>query len=258
MDLCSTLSSSLYESLTKHRNAVYGIAILYVIFYHMGLSPLFGRGFIGVDIFIFLSAFGCCFSLNKHSLGVFYLRRLNRVYPLFVISNLIKWAIDRWCLDVKLDTWDSICDITGLTYFGVGGKNMLWFIPSLIILYIITPLLAIVKKHKKYVLYFFSFITFGVIKFFPSIDWHYACLVSRLPIFVLGILYFVYNGDLRKFIIPMLMFVILHELAINNELRYLEADFYAPLLLMMLCVFISLVNNTRFYNLLSWVGSKSL
>lgn len=105
----------------------------------MGISPLFGRGYIGVDIFLFLSAFGLCFSLKKHTLPQFYLRRLNRVYPLFVISNIIKWIIDVHVRGLELNAWDTICDITGLTFIGVGGTHLLWFIPSLIILYIITP-----------------------------------------------------------------------------------------------------------------------
>lgn len=134
----NNLSEWLYGSLVKNRNAIFGFAILYIILYHSGVWPLFGRGFIGVDVFLFLSAFGLCFSLAKHNLWKFYLRRLNRIYPLFVISNLLKWGIERF-QGVRTGLWDSICDISGITYLGIGGTHLLWFIPSLMILYILTP-----------------------------------------------------------------------------------------------------------------------
>ena len=134
----NSISNYIFDCIKKYRNAFYGFSILYIILYHMGVSPIFGRGFIGVDVFLFFSAFGCCFSLQKHSLATFYIRRLNRIYPLFVISNLLKQLIERYN-GLELEAWDSFCDITGLTYFGVGGIHKLWFIPSLMILYIITP-----------------------------------------------------------------------------------------------------------------------
>lgn len=132
-------SSFIYDSIIRNRNALFGVSIIYIILFHMGMAPIFGRGFIGVDVFLFLSAFGLCFSIERHSLAEFYIRRLNRVYPLFVISNIIKWGIERFYMGTHLSVWDSFCDISGLTFFGIGGTHMLWFIPSLIILYIITP-----------------------------------------------------------------------------------------------------------------------
>ena len=134
----SHLSEYIYGSLIKNREAVFGFSILYILLYHSGFTPLFGRGYIGVVLFLFLSAFGCSFSLKKHTLLQFYLRRLNRVYPLFVISNLLKWCIGRYNGE-RLGVWDSVCDISGLTFWGMGGRHLLWFIPSLILLYIFTP-----------------------------------------------------------------------------------------------------------------------
>lgn len=257
MEFSVQLSQTFYDSLIKYRNAIFGVAIIYIIVYHMGIVPLFGRGFIGVDIFLFLSSFGLCFSLGKHSLAEFYIRRLNRVYPLFVFSNILKWTIGRF-LGERLNAWDSFCDISGLTFFGFGGKHMLWFIPSLMILYIITPpLYKIVKRFGQYALYVIIVISFIVMFLCPSMDWHYSCLVSRLPVFVLGILYFVYNGDLKKLFAPLLAFILFHELSINNDLKYLVADFYSPMLLLALCALFSITSPRRLSHL-SWIGSKSL
>ena len=139
MDKTLTLLSDwLYSSIVKNRNAFFGFSIIYILLYHSGVWPLFGRGYIGVDIFLFLSAFGLCFSLKKHTLFKFYVRRLNRIYPLFLLSNLLKWGIER-CQGIRVGLWDTVCDISGLTFLGIGGTHLLWFIPSLMILYILPP-----------------------------------------------------------------------------------------------------------------------
>ena len=184
----NNLSEWLYSSLVKNRNAIFGFAILYIVLYHSGVWPIFGRGFIGVDVFLFLSAFGLCFSLEKHAIHNFYLRRLNRIYPLFVISNIFKWGIER-LQGVKTGLWDTICDISGVTFFGVGGTHLLWFIPSLMILYILTPPLHhIISKFKNIAFFVFATLSIVIMMLFRDMDWHYACLVSRVPIFTLGLL----------------------------------------------------------------------
>lgn len=120
------------------------------------------------------------------------------------------------------------------------------------------PLYAITKKYKGVVVILISFLSFSLIKILPTIDWHYVCLISRLPVFLLGILYFYYKGDLGKFILPLLVFVVLHELSINNDLKFLEADFYSPLLLVLICVFLSKIDTKPIYKRITWIGSKSL
>ena len=248
----------LYESLKRNRNVIFGFSIIYVILYHSGYAALFGRGYIGVDIFLFLSAFGLCFSLNKHSLLHFYLRRLNRIYPLFVISNLVKWSIER-IQGVRIGVWDTICDITGLSFFGIGGTHLLWFIPSLMLLYIFTPLLYhICTKYKNSAFYIISILSITVMLILRNIDWQYACLISRIPIFTFGILYFIHKGDLHKLSLPFLLCIFLHELSLSNELKFATSNFYAPVLLPILCYVIDNLLQSKLINSLSWIGSKSL
>ena len=70
-----------------------GIAILIVIVYHaaccnlpMGyFTKVANYGLIGVDIFMFFSGYGLCYSFNKNKLSEFYKRRYMRVLPLYLI-----------------------------------------------------------------------------------------------------------------------------------------------------------------------------
>lgn len=64
-----------------------GLSILAVMFFHFGIEmPLLHTislyGWIGVDMFIFLSAIGLCFSLEKNPcITDYYKRRLLRILP---------------------------------------------------------------------------------------------------------------------------------------------------------------------------------
>ena len=57
--------------LSSYRGALMGVAIIWVMLYHLGdidvsvISVIFGVGYGGVDIFLFLSGFGLYFSLSK-------------------------------------------------------------------------------------------------------------------------------------------------------------------------------------------------
>lgn len=254
----SHLSEYIYGSLIKNREAVFGFSILYILLYHSGFTPLFGRGYIGVDLFLFLSAFGCSFSLKKYTLLQFYLRCLNRVYPLFVISNLLKWCIGRYNGE-RLGVWDSVCDISGLTFWGMGGRHLLWFIPSLILLYIFTPpLYRMFNKFGNKSFCVVAILSFLVMMLFRNMDWHYACLVSRIPVFSLGLLYFIHKGNIQKLSFPLLLCVGLQELTVANGLKFATATFYAPVLLLSLCFILDNLLQPRIVKFLCWFGSKSL
>lgn len=71
---------------------LYGISIVWIVLFHFKafdtiplLSDVVGFGELGVDIFLFLSAFGLCnsFEGNKN-VRVFYLKRIIRIIPVWL------------------------------------------------------------------------------------------------------------------------------------------------------------------------------
>jgi peptidoglycan/LPS O-acetylase OafA/YrhL len=76
-----------FDFVSKYRTELMGVAIFWIFFYHTGvdipiLHGLFSVGWIGVEIFFFVSGFGLCASLQKNpSTGSFYKRRLVRILP---------------------------------------------------------------------------------------------------------------------------------------------------------------------------------
>ena len=80
-----------------------GFAILWIITFHLwhlegGLKSyinidffdfFFEKGYLGVDIFFFLSVYGCACSYSKNSLKRFYKNRFFRIFPIFPIYALV-------------------------------------------------------------------------------------------------------------------------------------------------------------------------
>lgn len=83
--------------LSQYRQSLMGFAILWVFMLHTGEigNPLWDSisswGWSGVDMFLFLSAIGLCYSLNKDgNLGIiaFYKRRAIRILPPWLLGLL--------------------------------------------------------------------------------------------------------------------------------------------------------------------------
>ena len=70
-----SMKSSL-SLLSSYRGALMGVAIIWVMLYHLGdidvsvISVIFGVGYGGVDIFLFLSGFGLYFSFSNTKVGI--------------------------------------------------------------------------------------------------------------------------------------------------------------------------------------------
>lgn len=82
----------------EHRKAYMGLAMIWIIGYYFYLVHsdfinhylfpikfLFRNGYVGVDIFFILSAFGLCYSWERSSVTCFYKKRFIRIIPLYLV-----------------------------------------------------------------------------------------------------------------------------------------------------------------------------
>lgn len=142
--------ADLAQGISKRRTFIMGIAMLSVVAYHMGYFP---EGYLGVDIFLFLSGFGIFHSLAKkhadnhiESTGSFYLRRLKRILPTAIAAG-IPIAIINYYSDniLRYDTvyphgWDYVVWCCGLH---------LWYIRCILALYFLSPLAFYLIRLKR-------------------------------------------------------------------------------------------------------------
>lgn len=134
--------------LSRHRSAIMGFAILWVMAFHLpasfGFLPfdlikMIGYG--GVDIFLFLSGFGLYFSCSKDSFNVkqYYKRRFNRILPEFWLVLLVVFFIQGDFSGSSF--YNLICYATTLGYWlwGKGVPYVLWYISCILLFYTIYP-----------------------------------------------------------------------------------------------------------------------
>lgn len=129
--------------ISKYRSELMGIAMLLVVWHHIPISInstvydflKLNAGF-GVDIFLLCSGMGLYFSMSK-GLGLrnYYLKRFVRIFPIWTLFllclNFVRGNFDLTYLFLKITTIGWWMGNVGMDY---------WFIPNIVVLYILYPL----------------------------------------------------------------------------------------------------------------------
>lgn len=184
------------EDIVKYRSAWMGLAIIWVIFFHMGikvdlpiLSFIKKVGYGGVDIFVFCTGVGCYYSLFKNeNVLEFYSRRMKRIYPTYWLF-LPLWHAFVIYTDEFKPTY-LIGNILGLQTFTGNGNEVSWYISAMVLFYAICPLFYfLVKKagddYRGICLCFIGTIVF-TFAFWASL--HMNIMTTRIPLLYLGML----------------------------------------------------------------------
>lgn len=178
--------------ISKHRNELLAIAMLWIAFYHayvgFNFKPLnfvlVTCGYGGVDIFMFLSGFGLYYAYKKENKYTdFIKRRLMKILPYNIIICFIEMFV------YKRTLMDTIINSLGLTLlFSAQLAN--WYTSYMIIVYLFTPLYFKLFKNKPLLVTIISIaLTFIVCLLVNKNDFSYVWF--RCAIYFLGI-YFAY------------------------------------------------------------------
>lgn len=217
-----------------------GIAMVLVLVYHLfcwTYNPL-GRlniGYVGVDIFLFLSGFGLCRSYESNPLKKFYINRFKRIYPIYFIAVCCTYIIvqfpsynsDRYVWSFS----DLMYNLTTVGYYVHMDENRYdWYIASLFALYLLFPLFYYYSKTKYAGLTILFSSVFLFLCFF-NVPWWYDCLIGRLPIFLYGIMFA--KANKHTCLISLL------GLILYIPCRYFSSSFLATSLLVMPAIILS-------------------
>lgn len=218
-------SSQIYQSMTKYRLALFGLAVIWIFFRHTFyynqvmysvFSPIVKIGDCGVDIFMFLSGFGLYFSYEKcKSKLEFYKKRVLRIVPT-VVFLLAAFAILK---DFTQGKHITTIIHPGYYFFSIYANY--WFIGAILLFYTLFPFISFyVKRNARLfsvVSVLFSLAGITCIHFLNvGLLGQLVVYLARFPIFVLGAV-FAHNQNLlscRKtlvlsclFSIPLLIFL---------------------------------------------------
>lgn len=178
----------------------YGIPIRY-------LDTISSFGNCGVDIFLFLSSFGLCYSINKSkSLNAFYKRRYMRVLPMFwLILVLMHLRMFLMGEPYPKTLIEGLMYYSGIGWFFRGLFGYLglkgvfyyeWYIPTLLQFYLLFPLFyKMITKKLLWLIIISIVIGFSL----ASLELQNSIHLSyrRLPIFLLGILFFRHGAEIN-------------------------------------------------------------
>ncbi|WP_302602811.1 acyltransferase [Bacteroides caecimuris] len=180
--------------ISRFRSSFMGFAIFWIFFYHTGvdipvLKHFFALGWLGVDIFFFLSGFGLSASLAKDSsFKRFFRKRFVRIIPCW------------WIVLAGMAFFGSVVSLKGFPitaedYFhwfsGTGwwlaGCNFEWYIPTLLVFYLLAPLLSSMSIRQLSICAVVAAIiavalSSGIVNCFNHVYMSY----SRLPVYLSG------------------------------------------------------------------------
>ena len=273
----SNLILKAFSAITTQRSALMGLAMLAVFLTHapslkLGYVPtgiigiICHYGYWGVDVFIFLSAFGLCYSLQKNNLNLYYKNRLKRILPTWllvligvhIIGLLLSSRFPDMDFNYPKNFVECISWYSGLGYF-FGTCHYEWYVPSLLLLYCISPLLF---RSTRRIIYFLiiSSIIFCAINNYCNLFPHIKSLIDRLPVFCIGFIFYKeYNGgNIIRFLVILVFLFIFTFILVKANLISTTIIFgcMVPIILMIISLLFSKMN------LIPWVlnilGSISL
>lgn len=176
-DIFSNLNSEIKKMeksdfISLYRNSLMGIAILWIVFYHSGIN--FGKigflsyfcsfikytGYLGVDIFFFVSGFGLMASWYKKrpSILFFYKRRFLRIMPIYWFFLSIYLVLITLFGTPITNLGTVFIYYTGFSFFISRTNNIHWFISAILLCYLIFPFFENYFQKNKNKLRFLIFI----------------------------------------------------------------------------------------------------
>lgn len=231
------------NDISLQRSQLMGYAILWIMMLHFTFTQVKPLGFIaqygfaGVDIFMMMSGLGLYFSLEKdYDVCHFYKKRFIRIFPTYYFIGIFTSII---IFHDNFVTYIFRYSTIGFWTNGVFGE---WYIPSIVILYILAPFIKKLfdKRHLALILFIYIVILMAAYvivakELLPKYDPHFFFLY-RIPAFLFGMTcaYWIRKGASSKFYIFLLfagipIFIMLfpnHHYTYNY--KYLSLLFLLP------------------------------
>lgn len=185
-----------YKAMFAYKDFWMGIAIIMVLIFHCGLYPtnriladIRAVVYTAVDVMVFASGIGCaCSLLRKPDATAFYLRRILRIYPIYIPFMIIWIPYQMIYHNMTVNT--AIGNLIGIQGIIGNGGEFNWYISFMLITYIIAPIIMplISKVDSNFKLV----IVIVVMELLTLPFWNVNHLIIgavRIPIFILGMFF---------------------------------------------------------------------
>lgn len=173
----------------KNKKSLMAISAIFILIYHLWINitntriEIYLRQIcvIGVDIFFFISAY----TIEKSNISYksFIANRFKKIYLEFLVFSIIGAIYFKWSLKKILSV------IFGFELIKSGGGSFLWFIPGIMIIYLILPLIKKLDIKFPKVIPFILFIIYMLAVVLISTFSDYEALfilINRIPVILIG------------------------------------------------------------------------
>ena len=233
---------NIINKISECRVLLMALAITLVVIYHYkcwinGLPWYIGviikYGYIGVDIFFFLSGFGLTYSYKKNNLKTFYINRLKKILPCYILYGFILILHIYFTSKTSLTFSQIVYKFSCFEYI-FEHKGIDWFMNALLILYILFPLIFhITKKLNIYIIITCIPIIY-ITTLCTDLHWTHLAMVHRIPMFLLGI-YCALNVSKSKHYVPITLLYLIYFIGIiihnQHNMEFLYTTMLTPLLI---------------------------
>lgn len=212
------------EKVLQYRASIYGLMALWIIIFHIQghadvplpficqyinkpIRYIIGLGNVGVDVFMFLSAYCLTLSFGKYiKVMDFYKKRIIRlVIPYLLIATpfLIWKNLHSDSFNLVGFLKNFVCDLAGISFIH-SGMDWTWFVFAILLLYAVFPLLYKICKKGLGISAALFIITLVLICFFYTyipnniVSHRFAIAYCRIPIFLIGIICAFYLNKINK------------------------------------------------------------
>ncbi|MCQ2538928.1 MAG: acyltransferase [Acetatifactor sp.] len=175
----------------KNRRSIMMVSALLIVFFHLWVSLLtrnkvemFLRqtAYIGVDMFFFLSAYSIG-TREVTDYKAFVISRFKAVYVKFLLFALVAFFLRNWKVVALVQV------LTGVNLVTKGGGAFLWFLPAIMLFYLLAPLYQkLNKKSPLFAVLSVLIVWFGVGLAVTQLTKYKAFFIfwNRIPILLVG------------------------------------------------------------------------
>lgn len=134
--------------------------------------------FVGVDIFFFLSAYSLADKDIK--LSSFLKNRFLTIYLEFVVFAIISFFYKGWKIQKLINV------LLGVDLIKNGGGSFLWFIPAIMIFYVLYPLFIKWNNNKKEIIVLVGYTIVAIAISYFTKNKNLFIVINRIPIIIIA------------------------------------------------------------------------
>lgn len=181
------------SSISRGRSLILCTAALMVLIFHSSyqfehslMAFLVESGYMGVDLFLFVSGVGLYYSFSGNpDVRTFYKHRAVRILPAFLIVS-VAWNLFRYPGSVKA----FLENITLISFYTRGDRTF-WYFALIIPLYIVYPVIhMLIQKYRGFAAAGMIVAVLVLSALFTKCFWQFSLIeiaFARIPVFICGV-----------------------------------------------------------------------